>query len=130
MSAAMRYGAAAVALIALLTLALVPFLEPAGRRGVLVAAGVAVPIQIVAFALLVRSRGQVKGFMAAWAGGMALRALTLLVVAVLVIRSGTESAVPLLLALAGFFFALLLLEPFYFKADRLQVERASQRRAA
>lgn len=118
MSAALRYGAAAVAVIGLLTLGIVPFLEPAGRLGVLVAAAVAVPVQIAAFAVLVRYRGEVKGFMAAWAGGMALRALTLLVVAVLVIRSGTESAIPLLLSLAGFFFALLLLEPIYFKVER------------
>ena len=125
-----RYGAAAVALIGLLTLGIVPFLEPAGRVGVLLAAAVAVPIQVVAFSVLVRYRGQGKGFMAAWAGGMALRALTLLVAAVLVIRSGTESAAPLLLALAGFFFALLLLEPVYFEADRLDVGRAGHGRAA
>jgi len=37
------------------------------------------------------------------------------VVAVVVIRSGTEGAVPMLLALAGFFFGLLLLEPVYFR---------------
>lgn len=125
MSAAVKYGATAVALIGLLTLGIVPFLGPSGRMGVLIAAAVALPVQIAAFAVLVRYRGRVKGFMAAWAGGMALRALTLLVVAVLVIRSGTESAVPLLLALAGFFFALLMLEPIYFKADQ-----ASQGRTA
>ena len=118
MSAALKYGASAVALIGLLTLALWPFLEPAGREGVLVAGAVAVPVQVAAFTVLLHYRGQVKGFMAAWAGGMALRAMTLLVVTVLVIRSGTESAIPMLLALAGFFFALLLLEPVYFKADR------------
>ena len=118
MSAAVKYGATAVALIGLLTLGIVPFLGPSGRTGVLIAAAVALPVQIAAFAVLVRYRGQVKGFMAAWAGGMALRALTLLVVAVLVIRSGTESAIPMLLALAGFFFALLMLEPIYFKADQ------------
>ena len=118
MSAAVKYGATAVALIGVLTLSLWPFLEPAAREGVLTAAAVAVPIQIVAFALLVRHRGQLKSFVAAWAGGMALRALTLLVVAFLVIRSGAESAVPMLLSLAGFFFALLLLEPIYFKVDQ------------
>ena len=118
MSAAVRYGASSVALIGLLTLGLWPFLDPAARMGVLVAAAVAVPVQVVAFAVLLRYRGEVKGFMAAWAGGMAVRALALLVVAVLVIRSGTASAIPMLLALAGFFFALLLLEPVYFKAER------------
>ena len=121
----MKYGASAVALIGLLTLGLWPFLEPAARLGVLTAAAVAIPIQIVAFAALMRYRGQLKGFVAAWAGGMALRALTLLVVAFLVIRSGTESAVPMLLSLAGFFFALILLEPIYFKVDQASEGRAA-----
>ena len=120
----MRYGSAAVALIGLLTLALWPFLEPASRLGVLTAAAVAVPVQIAAFAVLVHYRGEVKGFLAAWAGGVALRAAVLLVVAVLVIRSGTQAAVPTLLALAGFFFALLLLEPVYFKAEGPSAGRA------
>jgi hypothetical protein len=55
--------------------------------------------------------------MAAWAGGMAVRALAVAAVAFVVIRSGAEGAVPMLLALAGFFFALLLLEPVYFRAE-------------
>jgi hypothetical protein len=124
-SAAVRYSASSVALIGLITLGLWPFLDQAGRMGVLVAATVAVPVQVAAFAVLVRYRGEVKGFMAAWAGGMALRAVALLVVAIVVIRSGTASAIPMLLALAGYFFALLLLEPVYFKADP-----SGQRKAA
>jgi hypothetical protein len=98
------------------TLALWPFLEPAGRRGVLAAALVALPVQVAAFALLVRQKGRTKGFMAAWVGGMALRAAALVVVTVVVVRLGTDSAIALLLSLAGFFFALLLLEGFFFKA--------------
>jgi hypothetical protein len=100
-----------------LTLVLWPFLEPAARRGVLVAAAVAIPVQLTAFAVLFRFRGRMPGFMAAWAGGMAVRALAVLAVAFVVIRSGAEGAVPMLLALAGFFFALLLLEPVYFRAE-------------
>jgi hypothetical protein len=103
--------------VALLTLALWPFLEPAGRRGVLVAAAIALPVQVLAFSVLVHYRGRVNGFMAAWAGGMAMRALAVAAVAFVVIRSGVDGAVPMLLALAGFFFALLLLEPVYFKAS-------------
>ena len=37
--------------------------------------------------------------------------------AFIVIRSGMEGAVPMLLALASFFFGLLMLEPIYFKAE-------------
>jgi len=117
-SASLRYGAAAVGVVALLTLLLWPFLEPAGRQGVLVAAAVALPVQLVAFSVLIRFRGRVSGFMAAWAGGMAVRALAVGSVAFAVVRSGSaEGAVPMLLALAGFFFALLLLEPVYFRAE-------------
>jgi len=116
-SASLRYGAAAAAVVALLTLILWPFLEPSGRQAVLVAAAVALPVQIAAFSILVRFRGRVNGFMAAWAGGMAVRALAVAGVAFVVIRSGGEGAVPMLLALAGFLFALLMLEPVYFRAE-------------
>lgn len=116
MSASLRYAAAAVAVVGLGTLILWPFLEPAGRQGVLVAAAIVLPVQLVAFALLLRFRGRVKGFMAAWAGGMALRALAVGAATLLVIRN-SEGAVPMLLALAGFFFALLLLEPIYFRPE-------------
>lgn len=117
MSASSRYAAAAVAVVGLGTLVLWPFLEPAGRRGVLVAAAIVLPVQLVAFALLLRFRGRVKGFMAAWAGGMALRALAVGAATLLVVRNGSEGAVPMLLALAGFFFALLVLEPIYFRPE-------------
>jgi hypothetical protein len=39
-------------------------------------------------------------------------------VAFLVLRSGSEGIAPTLLALASFFFGLLLLEPIYFRAAR------------
>jgi hypothetical protein len=56
--------------------------------------------------------------MAAWAAGMAVRALAVAAVAFVVIRSGTDATVPMLLSLAGFFFVLLLLEPVYFRTER------------
>ncbi len=117
MSASLRYGAAAVAVVGLGTLVAWPFLGPAGRQGVLLAALVALPVQWIAFSILVRFRGRVKGFMAAWAGGMAVRALAVAAVAFVVIRSGGDAVVPTLLALAGFFFALNLLEPIYFRPE-------------
>jgi len=114
-SVSLRYGAAAAAVVALLTLVMWPFLGPPARRGVLVAGSVALPVQVIAFSLLARYRGQANGFIAAWAGGMAIRALVIGGVALFLIRSGGESAVSMLLALAGFFFVLLLLEPVYFR---------------
>jgi len=119
-SAAVRYGTTSVALVGLLTLLLWPFLGSPARMGILVAATVAVPVQIAAFSILVRYRGRMPGFMAAWAGGMAMRAIVLVAVAVLVVRAGSATAVPTLLALAGYFFVLLLLEPVYFRAGPSQ----------
>lgn len=117
MSPSLRYAGAAVLLVGVIILLLWPFLGAAARTGVLTAGLIALPVQIAAFSVLVRYRGRTEGFMAAWAGGMALRAIAVVVAAVVVVRSGADSAVPLLLALPGFFFALLLIEPIYFKAD-------------
>jgi hypothetical protein len=58
-----------------------------------------------------------NGFLAAWVGGTLLRMTVIAVVAFVAIRSGMEGAVPMLLALAAFFFGLLLLEPVYFGAE-------------
>lgn len=115
MRASARYGTASITVIALATLLLWPFLEPAGRRGVLVAAAVAVPLQVLSFALLCRFRGELKRFLVVWVGGTLMRMLAIGAVAFLVLRSGTEGVVPTLLALATFFFGLLLLEPMYFR---------------
>lgn len=125
MSASLKYGTAGVLLIAVITLALWPFLGDASRSGVLAAGLIALPVQLVAFAVLVRYRGRTSGFMAAWAGGMVLRAAAVVIAAVVVVRSGTPSAISLLLALAGFFFALLLLEPLYFRGELQQVAKGA-----
>ena len=117
MSPALKYATTGFGIVAVLTLALWPFLDPAGRTGVLIAAAVAVPVQVIAFTVLVKYRGQPNGFLAAWAGGTLVRVAVIAIVAVVAIRSGTEGAIPMLLALAGFFFGLLLLEPIYFKPE-------------
>jgi hypothetical protein len=113
-SVSTRYGAASVILVAIATLLLWPFLEPSGRSGVLLAAAVAVPLQVTSFALLHRFRGELRRFLVVWVGGTLLRMVAIGTVAVLVLRSGTEGVVPTLFALAAFFFGLLLLEPVYF----------------
>lgn len=115
MSASARYATASITVIALATLLLWPFLEPSGRRGVLVAASVAVPLQIGSFALLYHFRGELKRFLVVWVGGTVVRMLAIGAVAFIVLRSGSEGVVPTLLALATFFFGLLLLEPMYFR---------------
>jgi hypothetical protein len=115
MSASLRYGGTGALVVGLTVLALWPFLDPAGRRGVLVAAAIALPVQVAAFAALVRHRGRMNGFLVVWAGGTLLRMLVVGTAALVAVRSGTDGAVPMLLALAGFLFGLLLLEPIYFR---------------
>ena len=115
MSAPLRYASVGSAGVALVTLALWPFLEADGRRGVLVAAAIALSVQIAAFWLLLRFREDVRGFLAVWAGGTLVRMAVIVGVAVLAIRNELPGTIPMLFALAGFFFGLLLLEPVYFR---------------
>lgn len=96
-------------------LALWPLLDAPGRGAVVAAAALALPIQIAAFAALVRYRGRANGFLVAWAGGTLVRLTAVVLVGTLMFRSGAEGAMAMSLALAGFFFGLLLLEPFYFR---------------
>ena len=117
MNKAAKYAVSGLCFVALVTLVSWPFLDPAGRRGVVIAGAVALPIQVTALWALLRFRGQLNGFLAAWVGGTLLRILVVAAVAVYAIRSSVEGAVPMLLALAGFFFGLLMLEPMYFKPE-------------
>ena len=117
MSASLKYAMTGGSAIALIVLGLWPFLDHAGRNGVLVAAAVAIPVQVGAFAVLHRYRGRLNGFLAAWVGGTMVRMVVLAITTVVVIRSEMQGAVPMLLALAGFFFGLLLLEPVYFRPE-------------
>ena len=110
-----KYGVAALLLIGAVTLLLWPFLDQPSRRGVVTAGLIALPVQVLAFTVLLRRHGRSTGFMAAWAGGMALRALVVVVTAVVVVQAQAAGAVALLLALAGFLFALLLLEAAFFR---------------
>ncbi|MGY8778950.1 MAG: hypothetical protein ACKVIN_12635 [Longimicrobiales bacterium] len=124
MSTSLKYAAAGVCAIALVIAGLWPFLDVAARNGVLVAAAIALPIQVAAFAVLIRYLGELNGFLAAWVGGMMIRMLVVAVVAVAAIRTGTEGAVPMLLARVGFFFGLLLLEPVYLRGRSSQTVEA------
>lgn len=115
MTPSVKYASMGSAAIAAIVLGLWPLLDSDGRTGVLTAAAVALPVQVVAFALLQRTRHDLNGFLAAWIGGTLVRLMVVGLVAALVIRAGTPGAVPMLLALAGFFFALILLEPVCFR---------------
>jgi hypothetical protein len=110
----LKYAASALLIVAAGTLVLWPFLDQPARRGVLAAGLVALPVQIAAFRLVMRVRGRTEGFMAAMIGGMAIRGITVLAVAVGLVLSGSPSLAPMLLSLVGFLFALLMLETWFF----------------
>jgi len=101
----------------LVTLALWPWLDADARRGVVLAGLIALPVQITAFWLLLRYRDRLNGFLAVWAGGTLVRMAVVAVVATVVIRARMDGSVTMLLALAGFFFGLLLLEPVFFRLE-------------
>lgn len=115
MTVPVRYAVSALLLLSAITLLLWPFLDQPSRRGVLSAGLIALPVQVFAFTALLRRHGRANGFMAAWAGGMALRAAVVVVTAIVVVQTQAAGAAALLLALAGFLFALLLLEAAFFR---------------
>lgn len=117
MSPWLRYSATGFAVVVICVGALWPFLDPSGQNGVLLAAVVALTVQSGAFAALLHFRGRTTGFLAAWAGGMALRMVAVAAVAAAIVGSEMDGGVPTLLSLAGFFFGLLLLEPVFFRIE-------------
>ncbi len=81
----------------------------------MVAALVAYPIQLVAFILLVRFWSDGKRFLMVWVGGTVVRMGVILLAALIVSQSEALPVATTLLALAGFFFGLLLLEPLFLR---------------
>jgi Na+-transporting methylmalonyl-CoA/oxaloacetate decarboxylase beta subunit len=100
------------------------WLGAAARPGILFAAVVAWTVQVGAFAVLIRYRGGTRGFLAAWVGGTLVRLALILLAAWAVIRTPALEPAPTLLGLAGFFFALLLLEPLFFGRELKRTETA------
>lgn len=116
MSPVGRYGATALLLLVVVVAGLWPFLDAGGRHGVALAAAVAYPIQVLAFWLLIRYREKMNHFLAVWVGSTLVRMGVIVVTALLVMRIDAISSAPTLLALGGFFFGLLLLEPAFFRS--------------
>ena len=114
-----RYALTGLLMIAVAVAALFPFLDDDGRTGILIAAAVAYPVQVVAFGLLLRVRGDPSRFFVWWGAGVLLRVGVLVVIGLLALRIESLGVEALLLSLAGFFFGLLLMEPAFLKgADR------------
>lgn len=117
MSSTLRYAGSGLALLGALVVLLWPWLDPGGRRGLVLAAAVAWPVQVAAFALLVRRRDDVESFLVAWVGGTVARMAIVVGAAFVLVRLDGVSLTPTLLGLAGFFFGLLLLEPVFFRLE-------------
>jgi hypothetical protein len=92
-------------------------MDPSGLFGVLAAAAVALPIQVGAFALLAAAPAGTNRFLAAWVGGTLVRLAVVGIGGWALLRAGLPPA-PTLLGLAGFFFAMLLLEPAFLGLGR------------
>ena len=82
-------------MIAAAVAALFPFLGDQGRTGVLLAAGIAYPVQVAAFGLLLRARGEPSRFFAWWGVGVVVR------IGVVVVVTGVAGVVDDLQLLDG-----------------------------
>ena len=70
MSNVTKYAFTGLIGVALITLVFMPFLDPAGRRGLVIAALIALPIQIIAFSAMLSFRSDWNRFLAVWVGGV------------------------------------------------------------
>jgi len=120
-----RYAITALVLLSVVVIGLWPWLDARGRLGILAAALVAYPVQVTAFALLIRQRDRGNRFLAVWAGGTVVRFGVILAAAFIVFGIERIAAAPMLLALAGFFFGLLLLEPAFMRPEPGETTRGS-----
>ncbi|RMH14885.1 MAG: hypothetical protein D6701_10780 [Gemmatimonadetes bacterium] len=116
MNALGRYAGAGLLLLIGVTGALWAFLDPESRRAVVTGAAIAYPVQLAAFAALLRARDEPTRFLVWWGAGILVRLGVVVAVGVTVTLNDLARPAALLLSVAGFFFALLLLEPAFLKA--------------
>lgn len=105
-----RYAIPALVFTAGLVGAWWPWVDGEGRRGLLVAAGAALPLHLVAFGILLRERPGSSRFLVVWAGGAFLRMLAVGLVAGMIWFRRDVDPLTALLALAGLLVSLLFLE--------------------
>lgn len=93
-----------------------PFLDPAGRNGLLAAGGIALAVQAASFATFTRLQDREHGFLFALLGGAAARfgALGITGAVATTVETGL-GLTPLILGLAAFLFGLLMLEALFVK---------------
>lgn len=118
MSAVARYALVSFLVVGLGCAVLLATLDEVGGRGALLAAGIAVPVQILAFSLLIGARADATRFLLWWATGIAIRVVVVVVAAVVSSGFDRVGRPSFVLSLIGFFFVLLLLEPVFLKGER------------
>jgi len=111
--AVLGYAVASALAVGLGALGAGLLLGPREAAAVRAAAVAAYGIQVVSFAALASARG--PAFFLAWGGGTLLRLGAVLGAGVWLARTQATPPLPLMLGLAGFLFALLLLEPIFFR---------------
>jgi hypothetical protein len=107
------YSAAGMAVVVTAIALAWTFLSGDGRESLLTAAVIAWPLQVGFFALLVRFQHDPSRFLIWWGAGMLGRMIVLAAVGIGLSRMGSLEPEVLVMSLAGFFFALLLLEPLF-----------------
>lgn len=115
MKALSHYAIAALLVVAVLGAVLWPFLDGYGRAGYLAAVAITVPIQLALFAMVVPALEDQRQFLIRWAGGVFVRMAVVATVGILLPRLGSLNGTVLLLSICGLFFALLLVEPAFFR---------------
>ena len=118
MKALGRYAAASIIVVLAIVGAAWPFLGDPGRSGLLVAAAIAVPVQLGAFALVSPAVGDPQQFLIRWALGVLARVAVVVALGVTRERFDGVDPAALVLSACGFFFALLVLEPVFFLNKR------------
>lgn len=108
----LRYGAVSGGLVALTVAVGWGLLDEAGRHGVVLAGGVALAVQLSAFAMLVMQEKGSPGFLGAWVGSTFLRLVAVVAVALWVAGRDELDTLVTLLTLVGLLFVLLILEPW------------------
>lgn len=123
----LRYGLASVGVAGALLLLSWPFLGEEGRMGLLAAVAIALPVQLASFGALASRKAGTPGFMVAWGGSALVRFVVVGAAAfLLATREGVDLVVALL-ALAGLFFVLLLLEPWALREPERESKTESMR---
>jgi len=109
------YAIIALLVLLLLVGALWPLFDAAGRSSLLAAAAVAFPVQLGAFALVAPAVGDGNRFLLRWGLGVLGRMGVVAALGLTLHRFQSLDPSVLLLSVCGFLFALLLLEPLFFR---------------